>query len=328
MSELGHPQLPAELGLDEKRIARARSASWQRHGKRISFYLPGMYVQDGVHGRYPALSITGSECSQHCAHCAGKLLVNMPDVHTPERLLAKCRALSADGVEGVLLSGGCDGRGQIPWPGFIDAIRTVKEETGLFISVHCGMIQAAEARGLKAAGVDQALIDIIGHGATYDEVYHLPAGPEQLRKSLDALTGAGLPIIPHIVAGLHFGQLLGEPDAVRLSAPYNPELLVVVVYMNLPGTSMEKVVPPAPEAVCGLICYARETLPQTEISLGCARPRKGSSAMEKMALLAGVNRMALPAEETVDLARRLGLSTTFRRTCCSVAIGPATNDHF
>ena len=98
-----------------------------------------MYVRDGVQGQYPALSITGADCRQQCAHCGGKLLLNMPDVSSPQRLLQKCRDLMAQGAQGVLLSGGCNGRGQVPWQDFTDTIAAIKQETGLYISVHCGM---------------------------------------------------------------------------------------------------------------------------------------------------------------------------------------------
>ena len=66
-------------------------------------------------------------------------LRGMPDVSSPQRLLQKCRELVAQGTQGVLLSGGCNGRGQVPWQDFTDTIAAIKQETGLYISVHCGM---------------------------------------------------------------------------------------------------------------------------------------------------------------------------------------------
>ena len=304
-------------------LERARELSWSRHGKKIAFYLPGMFVRDGVQGEYPALSVTGSRCAQGCAHCGGVLLRGMPDVSQPARLFATCRKLAAEGVQGVLLSGGCDGQGRVPWVDFIEAIAAVKEETGLFVSVHCGMLESGTARALKKAGVDQVLIDIIGSSETYERVYHLPDGPELLERSLEAIFEAELTVVPHIIAGLHFGRLLGENRALELLARRPPPLLVVVACTPQPGTEMADMEPPTPKAVCGVIIRARELMPETEISLGCARPRKSAQAMEALALLAGVNRMALPADETLDLARKLGLEAQFRKTCCSVRLDAA-----
>ena len=302
-------------------MERARELSWARHGRKIVFYLPGMFVRDGVQGQYPALSVTGRDCAQQCAHCGGALLRDMPDVSRPGGLLEKCRQLEARGVRGVLLSGGCDGRGRVPWKDFIRAIADVKQQTGLFVSVHCGMLDAATARDLKSAGADQALIDVIGSAETYDKVYHLPDGTELLDRSLEALALAGLPVVPHIVVGLHFGKLLGESWALDIIARHPPALLVIVACMSLPGTAMAGLPPPGAREVCGVILRARELMPDTEISLGCARPRKGAADLEELALLAGVNRMALPSQETVAAAARLGLEAQFRKTCCSVRLG-------
>jgi len=58
-------------------------------------------------------------------------------------------------------------------------------------------------------------------------------------------------------------------------------------------------------------------MPDTLISLGCARPR-GSRRLEVLAVDAGVNRMALPSDEAVERARSYGLDIRYQKTCCSV----------
>lgn len=319
------PPVPEELTWDAARLEWAGALSRRRFGRGVAFYLPGMFVRDGVCGQYPALSVTGARCAQRCAHCGGQLLRNMPDVSTPELLLQRCRRLAAQGVRGVLLSGGCDGQGRVPWKALIPTIARVKAETGLFVSVHCGLLEAATALDLKRAGADQALVDVIGSAATYAQVYHLADGPERLRRTLEALDAADLPVVPHIVAGLHFGRLLGEGKALELLAQRPPALLVVVACMRLPGTDMAQARAITAEEVCGVLIRARELLPETEISLGCARPRN-ADALEALALRAGVSRMALPSAETVDLARALGLEPTFYKTCCSVRLGAGAAD--
>ena len=81
---------------------------------------------------------------------------------------------------------------------------------------------------------------------------------------------------------------------------------------------MWKVPPPAPEDVAHLIARARQALPDTEISLGCAR-RRGSELLETLAIEAGVNRMALPSGEAREHAKSLELDLVFRKTCCCVS---------
>jgi uncharacterized radical SAM superfamily protein len=171
--------------------------------------------------------------------------------------------------------------------------------------------------GLKEAGVDQALIDVIGDEETLRQVYHLDCGIEQIAASLERLQKAGLPLIPHIVCGLHFGQMRGERKAIEMLAAFDVEQLVVVSLMNLKDTPLAKTEPPAAEDVADVICEARLRLPNARISLGCARQR-GNTRLETLALDAGVNRMALPSDEAVERAQYYGLEIKYQKTCCSV----------
>lgn len=301
----------------EERLKEARERSWRRFGKAIDFYLPGIFSLDGHTGKYPAVSITGPECALKCDHCEGKILASMEDVSDPGKLVEICRCLDARRHLGVLISGGCNAEGELPWEDFLPAIRQIKAETDLFVSVHSGLVDAATARGLKEAGADQALIDVIGDDDTFRQVYHLPFGVARIEASLAALDAAGLPMVPHIVCGLHYGKIRGEYRAIEMLKPYTVSQLVFVSLMGIPHTPMWKVVSPAADAVADLIAAARLALPDTLISLGCARER-GNVSMEKLAIDAGVNRMALPSEEAMRHAQDHGLEIAFQHTCCSV----------
>lgn len=302
-------------------LRTARERSWARFGKRIAFYLPGMFTQDGTSGRYPAISITGGACCLACDHCRGKLLAPMVPAAEPNALVRECLRLERDGNFGVLISGGCDPDGSLPWVRFLPALAAVKATTGLRVSIHSGFLNAATAKGLAEAGVDQALIDIIGSEDTYREVYHVTDGPVRLEETLEALTGAGLPVVPHIVCGLHRGSLKGEEAALIRAAKLDPRLMVLLSLMPMPGTPMARLKPPAPEAVAECIAEARRLAPKAEIGLGCARPR-GHDLLSELAVDAGVNRMALPSESARRRAAHYGLDMTYHRTCCSVTDAP------
>lgn len=194
----------------EKRLKKAREISWQHFGKKIIFYLPGMFVVNGVTGKYPAISTTGNECALKCDHCQGKILSSMVQTSTPEKLVMQCLELAAKGSQGVLISGGCDLSGRLPWGRFIPAIEEIKQRTDLFISIHSGLINEQEAICLKQAGVDQALIDVIGDDETFKKMYHVPFGVKRIHDAMVALQRAGLPMIPHIVCGLNYGRMKGE----------------------------------------------------------------------------------------------------------------------
>jgi uncharacterized radical SAM superfamily protein len=246
-------------------------------------------------------------------------MVHAPE---PELLTEHCLKLERKGARGVLISGGCDEEGRLPWEKFIPAIREVKRETGLKVSIHSGFVDDPTAVSLKEAGVDQVLIDVIGDEEAYSKVCHLESGVSRLAASLEALGKAGLEIVPHIVCGLDFGRLEGERTAIEIVSKLKVELLVIVSLMRLPDTPMRFVTPPAAEAVARLAAEARLRMPETEISLGCARQR-GDSILETLAIDAGVNRMAIPSEEARSRAKYYGLKTRYQRTCCSV---PACNE--
>ncbi len=298
-------------------LAQAGELTRRLHGREITFYLPGMFNLDGRRGRYPAVSITNG-CALHCEHCQGRILAGMLPAHTPASLLDTCLRLDARGQHGVLLSGGCDEAGRLPWQEFLPVIREIKERTRLHVSVHCGLVDRTTAGELKDAGVDQALIDVVGDDDTYQRVCHVPFGVERIERSLEALALAGLPAVPHVVCGLDHGRINGEFEAVRMIASYPAEQLVFVSLMTLPGTPMRDVSPPDAEAVAEIIAWARLAMPRLRMSLGCAR-RRGDTLLELLAMEAGVNRLALPSDEAVAHARGLGLMVRYQSTCCSVS---------
>jgi len=303
--------------LDE-RLVRAREMSWKRFGKEITFYLPGMFSYNGLSGEYPAISITGSHCALHCDHCQSKTLEPMISAEKPDILVKKCLDLAKKGKLGVLISGGCDTEGRLPWKGFIRAISEVKRDTDLYISIHCGLIDYAMARDLREAGVDQALIDVIGDDETYRKVYHVDFGISRIESSLESLQKASLPVIPHIVCGLNYGMIVGEQRAVEMISRFDIKQMVMVSLMRIPGTPSWEARQLKAEEIAQLITEARFCLPETKISLGCARER-GNSRTETLAIHAGVNRMALPSDEAIKLAMDYGLKIRYQRTCCSVS---------
>jgi len=302
----------------EERLRAAREKSWEVFGKKLTFYVPGMIVCDGVCGRYQAISITGEACVLQCEHCRGELLRSMIHADTPRALVDQCVQLAERGNHGVLVSGGCDRNGRLPWEPFLPAIREVKDRTDLLVSVHSGLVDPATACRLKEAGVDQALIDVVGDDDTYRSVCHVPFGVSKIVSTLEALEGAGLEIVPHVVCGLHFGEIRGEARALQLISRFDVSLLVIVSVMKLPGKSGARFGPVRAEAIAEIITEARLLMPEVSISLGCARQR-GNRRMETLAIDAGVNRMALPSDEAVEHARGHGLELRFQPTCCSVS---------
>ena len=311
-------------GLDvrtEDLIERAGRISRREEGTEVGFYVPGMFVYDGRRGRFPALSLTGRECSLGCEHCRGRLLLTMTPAVNPGELLAAARRAEQGGALGILVSGGCDNQGRLPWSLFLDDLARIKEETGLFVAVHSGFADREQAAGLASARVDLAMIDIVGDDETARRVYHLP-GRERVEESLAALVEAGIEVAPHVVVGLDFGRMGGEEAAVEMIAAAGLKKIVFVVLMPLKKTGMEGLNPvPVQEAV-KLLARTRISFPGLTQHLGCAKPRGAyHRELDCLALRAGVNRIAIPAPEAVDLAPEIGLEPVWAETCCALGGG-------
>lgn len=310
-------------GALEGKFKEAWEISREVFGEEITFYLPGMFRYNGISGRYPAVSITGERCELMCEHCSGSLLRPMPDVSDPSRLSAICMAYKDAGHHGLLISGGCDRHGRLPWGRFVEAMARAKKETGLYMTVHCGILNREEALLLKEAGVDQALLDVIGDDETYRRIYHADLGIADIVGSMEALSEAGIEIIPHVVCGLFFGRMKSEREALRLIAPFDVPQVVIVSLMPPAGGGFSS--SPSAEEVAEIIAEARLMMPRVRLALGCARKRGGHD-MEVLALRAGVNRMAIPSEETVEAALEMGLKPRYQRTCCSVSLDKSAEE--
>lgn len=303
--------------LDEQ-LRQAREISWKRFGRRLTVYLPGMFSYSGLSGDYPAVSITGSDCALQCDHCRGIILEPMVSAMEPDILVQKGLGIAKNGNQGILISGGCDPEGRLPWKRFIPAIKEIKEKTELYISIHCGLVDEPVASDLKGAGVDQALIDVIGDDETYQRIYHVNFGISRIEDSMGSLQKAGIPIVPHIVCGLHFGEIRGERKAIEMISRFHVEQVVIVSLMTIPGTPLWGVHTPEPEEIAQIIAETRFAMPGVRMSLGCARKR-GDVRSEILAIDGGINRMALPSEEALRHAEKYGLEIRYQRTCCSVS---------
>jgi lipoyl synthase len=300
-------------------LDEAWEVSRERHGRILSVHTPGMFVVNGRRGRYRAVSITGDKCSLDCDHCKGTLLRTMPHALDPQGLLRFGLEAEARGDHGILVTGGCDDEGRLPWKEFLPAIRSLKKSTTLTITVHAGQVDPDTSRSLKEAGVDQALVDVIGDEDTAREVYHLPGGTATIRKTLDSLAAAEIEIVPHILFGIHYGVQKGETAALGMLRDYPLRTYVVVVLMPARGTPMAATEPPAPELVAAFMAEARLALPDIRACLGCARPRgQYRKRLDVLAIRAGINALALPSDCGLEEAHAAGLEVVHSETCCSL----------
>jgi len=302
-------------------VNEAWRVSREKHGNRLTVHIPGMFVVDGARGRYRAVSITGDRCDLDCEHCKGSLLKTMAHAADPASLLRLGFEAASRMDYGLLVTGGCDASGRLPWKEFVPAIRKLKAETNLIVTVHAGQTDLHTAQALKDAGVDQALVDVIGDEVTAQEVYHLKEGTATIRRTMESLSKAGLEIVPHVIFGIHYGREQGERAALQMLKDYPLKRYVVVVLMPTRGTPMAGIEPPPLEQVARFIAEARLELPDLHASLGCARPRgKYRRTLDLLAVKAGINALALPSDLALEEARRRGLEVIRVEACCSLGI--------
>jgi hypothetical protein len=121
------------------------------------------------------------------------------------------------------------------------------------------------------------------------------------------------------VLGLHFGKLLGEWRALELVRRHRPKLVVLVVLMPLYGTPMAAVEPPPLPEIAAFFRAAREAFPHVPVGLGCARPvGPQKAAIDRLAVDAGLDGIAYPADGIVAYARERGRAPLFHDACCGV----------
>jgi uncharacterized radical SAM superfamily protein len=297
----------------------------ENFGNHIDFFAPGLKRWQTAEWRpdnprrFMPISVTGGSCALQCDHCEAKVLKGMISARTGDELLAVATRMRREGTEGILVSGGSTREGGVPMEGHLAAIARIKNELGMKVVVHSGVVSPRIAEGLAAAGVDAVMLDIIGANETIRDVYHLDLTVDDFDHSLALLAQAKLRIIPHIVLGMHYGKFLGEHRALEMIAAHPVSTLIIVVLVPLVGTPMEHIPPPPVSEVVDFFALARAAMPSTTINLGCGRPMGDTKvALDRAAIDHGLNGIAYPADGAIAYAESVGLETRLYEYCCSL----------
>ena len=292
---------------------RAHQVTERHFDRSIHIYIPG--------DRFPAISVTGTSCELNCQHCKGQFLKQMHAITRPPHLLSFAKTLAAHGGIGCLISGGCDAQGQVPLLPFLPTLAEIKKTTRLFLNVHTGLLSADSAQQLAETGIDCTSVDVVGNDDTIHQIYGLPnRSTVDYANTLAALTRARIPTAPHVCVGLHFGRLAGELSALELiGSTMNPGILVIIALMSGPNASTPHLTSPAGHDIARVCALARIMFPECEIALGCMRPRGSARReMERLAIAAGITRLVLPTQATIDYLREQRYTVTVDKSCCVV----------
>ena len=314
---------------DPPLVAQYERASASVARRPIRFSTPTFkeYASDELAGcsknSFPAFSVTAGACALDCDHCQAKILEPMIPATDPETLDRKVRDLAMlRDLRGFLLSGGSNRRNEIRYERYYPVIEKLKRDfPHLKIAIHSALLDEARARMMESAGVDTAMMDVIGAHETIRDVYHLDRGVADFEATLGALCATRMEVVPHIVIGLHYGRILGEAHALDIVARHAVHSLVLVVVMPFYGRP-GMFATPATRDVGDVFLAARSRLEDRPVLLGCARPAgRHKRVTDAYAVMAGLDGIAFPAEGVVALAKAIGRPFTQQHACCSIKIG-------
>lgn len=277
----------------------------------------------GIVGRdFPSISLTGRKCELMCKHCYGRLLDNMLSISTPDELALLGDRLRSKGISGVLLSGGCDRLGRVPFEGYLNAIKYLKV-LGLKVFMHAGIVDDFRAGLIKELGIDAVLVDFVLHEGAIKEVLGL-GDVEAYVKTLKTLKKFDIAVVPHIIVGLYKGLPSKEFEAVDTLKELMPKAAVFVIFTPYPGTPLEHLNPPSPHYIVEVLKYARKQLNDIPLSLGCMRPRgEEFDAVEVAAIKLGFNGISFPSTTALNYLVSNDIRFKVVHECCASIYGYA-----
>ena len=273
--------------------------------------------------------MTAGGCALNCDHCQAKILEPMIPATSPEMLERKVRDMIAtQDLQGFLLSGGSTRKNEIRYERYYPVIERLKHDfPSLKIAIHSALLDAPRARSMAAAGVDTAMMDVIGAQETIREVYHLERPVADFEATLAALCETSMEVVPHIVIGLHYGRILGEAAALDIVSRHRVHSLVLVVIMPFyakPGTFAT----PATSDIGRIFMEARTRIADRQVLLGCARPPgMHRRVTDAYAVMAGLDGIAFPADGALGVAHAIGRPAAQEHACCSMKTGRTIKLH-
>ena len=269
-----------DLAFDSNVVERLAASEKTLPG--IHFYTPTFKsyatseIKDCGRSAWPAISITGGDCKLNCDHCKAKILEPMIPARSPEDLWRAVNGIVEQGAGGMLLTGGSNHRNEVEYDRYYPTIRRIKDEFPHFrIAMHTALVDGAIAARMADAGIDAAMMDVIGAQDTITQVYHLRRSVDDFERALEALTATSMKVVPHIVIGLHYGQLLGEWNALEIVARHRPSALVLVVVMPTYAAEPRPFAAPDPHEV-------------GQFFWGCARDSAGCAVAVGLRAAGGV----------------------------------------
>ena len=238
----------------------------------------------------------------------------MIPVTTPEALL-KFAKKNEKKINGFLLSGGSTPDGKVPLKKFAEAVKWIRKNTNLKVNIHTGIIDDEDIQYLEYMKPSHISFDVIGATETIREIIGIKRRKENYFHSLDILDSSSLNYSPHIIAGLHYGEILGEYSIIeKILNLKNFSNVILLVLIPTKGTPMENVEIDVPQ-IENFFDYTLSKLPAQKVVLGCMRPRALTN-LEIMCVDARCKGIVLPSLKTIKYIEKKQIKYERRESCC------------
>lgn len=281
------------------KMKKAMEIKNKKFGNKIVFSYPNETL---------AISTTNNSCNLSCAHCNGYYLKNMTPIGDYKEKV-KTRNISS-----LLLSGGCSFEGDVPINRHIETLKKLKED-GYKLNAHLGLMDKKSIENV-CKYIDIVSFDLVFDKDTIKEVYKIDKNKEhyiEVYENIQKYTE----VAPHICIGLKGGEIKGEYEIIEYLSKKPPKKITFIVLIPTKNTEYEYVNPPNLEQLADVLCEARINLPNTEINLGCMRPRGiYRKELDELALQCGINKIVLPSTSAKQKAIELNMIVDETKECC------------
>ncbi len=264
--------------------------------------------------KFPSISVTGEYCALRCKHCNGHYLKGMIPITSPEKLVEFAKK-NENKINGFLLSGGSTKQGKVPLKRIVKAVRWIRENTGLKINIHTGLIDDEDMEYLNDMAPHHISFDVIGSTDTIREVIGINRTAGDYFHSLDLLDDSHLNYSPHIIAGLHYGKIVGEYRAIeKIKDLRRFSNIVLLVLIPTKGTPMQNVKLDK-KSILDFFNHMLEIFEPQKIVLGCMRPRDFHD-VELLCVKKGCKGIVIPSLRTLKMMHDMDLEIVRKNLCC------------
>jgi biotin synthase len=287
------PKLPAMTTRNDWTLAEVHAL----------FALPFMdllFEAQQVHRRHQApntvqvstlLSIKTGACPEDCAYCPQSVRydtgLESEELLELQSVVARARAAKAAGATRFCMGAAY----RSPKPKDLQKVTAMIREVkalGLETCATLGMVDAVQARELKAAGLDYYNHNLDTSAAYYEKIITTRGYQDRL-DTLQAVREAGM----NVCCGGIVGMGEGAGDRAELlhtlaTLPVHPESVPINQLVRVPGTPLEHAAPIDPFDFVRMIAVARILMPHAHVRLSAGRGEM-SDELQALCFLAGAN---------------------------------------